>query len=125
MTWPETDDIPPLMGEPEPVRHAVAAPLDEDSYADSRPASLRAQAISELLRHALNPPPGLHPIDAYQWAAAPSGLGYDCCEDARALCRTGLRYSRLLGECLGCGATNRTLMFWGWSGPVRGGDREQ
>ena len=122
MTWPETDDIPPMGNEPEPPPFAVAAPLDEESFAVWAPGRVMRpieRLVGDAVADACNPPPAKTPDAARRHDGAPSKIGLDCCEDSRDLNRCGLRYYWLLGECLSCGATKWTAQPRGWSGPVR------
>jgi hypothetical protein len=120
--WAETDDIPPMGDEPEPPPFAVAALLDEESYAAWAPGRVMRpmdRLVADAVQAALWPPPAATPAQARGHDATPSGIGLDCCELSRNLNRHSLRYCWLLGECTECGATDWTTQPRGWHGPVR------
>jgi hypothetical protein len=120
--WPETDDIPPMGDEPEPPPFAVAAPLDEESFAVWAPGRMMRpmeRLVNDAFHRAMRPVAIPHPKTAHDFDYDPSGIGIDCCEEARDLSCGNLRYSWLLGTCLECGSTEWTAQPRGWSGPVR------
>jgi hypothetical protein len=74
--------------------------------------------------------PAFLPADpelALEADGAPSGYGFDCCEESRRTSSHAVRYGHLLGECSSCGATvdatdkrNRPVMIPAdWQGPVK------
>jgi hypothetical protein len=119
LMWPETDDIPPMGDEPEPPPFAVAAPLDEESYAVWAPGQVMRPMERLVARAVAKSLPPKRVGNGPAWDAVPSGIGLDCCEESRDLNRCGLRYYWLLGTCLSCDTTEWTAQPRGWSGPVR------
>jgi len=105
-----------------PPSELSAAPLDEEGYGAWAPGQYRPAhlaALDEAIGHACNPPKFIGGDPGIIWDAAPSGLGFDCCEMARSVNRCRVRYQWLLGECADCGATVFTAQPQGWAGPVR------